>query len=55
MVNNKDVLVNETALRSALQFACACGAITTMERGAIPAMPDLPTVDKFIRVNSRAA
>jgi len=55
LVNNKDVLVNETALRSALQFACACGAITTMERGAIPAMPDLATVDKFIRANSAAA
>jgi fructokinase len=55
VVNNKDVLVNETALRSALQFACACGAITTMERGAIPAMPDLATVDKFIRANCAAA
>lgn len=52
LASNKDVLVEETALRSALQFACACGAITTTERGAIPAMPDLPAVSKFIAKES---
>ena len=49
--NNKNVLSDESALRSALQFACACGAITTTERGAIPAMPDMPAVTKFIAGN----
>lgn len=48
LASSKDVLADETELRSALQFACACGAITTTERGAIPAMPDRPTVEKFI-------
>jgi len=48
LANNKALLSNEEELRSALQFACACGAITTTERGAIPAMPDMPSAVKFM-------
>jgi fructokinase len=48
LANNKDLLSSESALKSALHFACACGAITTTERGAIPAMPDKPSVEKFM-------
>lgn len=51
LANNKNLLDDESALRSALQFACACGAITTTERGAIPAMPDMPAVTKFMAGN----
>lgn len=32
-------LQKEGQLRDALQFANACGALTVMERGAIPALP----------------
>jgi len=51
LASNKALLSNEQELRSALQFACACGAITTTERGAIPAMPDMPSAEKFMRDN----
>ncbi|CAN0913733.1 Probable fructokinase-6, chloroplastic [Linum grandiflorum] len=33
------LLQNEEKLRDALKFANACGALTVMERGAIPALP----------------
>jgi fructokinase len=39
---------NEQKLREALKFACVCGAITTTERGAIPALPDRSTVMKLL-------
>jgi fructokinase len=48
LVQNKELLTDETALRSALQFACACGAITTTGRGAIPSLPDTSAVVKLI-------
>jgi fructokinase len=48
LAQNKSLLSDEPALRAALRFACACGAITTTERGAIPAMPDLPAVTRFM-------
>jgi fructokinase len=41
-------LQNEGKLREALRFANACGAITTTERGAIPSLPDMDTVMRFI-------
>lgn len=37
-------LQNEDRLRDALRFANACGALTVMERGAIPALPTRDTV-----------
>jgi fructokinase len=42
------ILENEGKLREALRFANACGAITTTERGAIPSLPDMDTVMRFI-------
>lgn len=33
------ILQKEDQLRDALRFANACGALTVMERGAIPALP----------------
>ncbi|KAG0564347.1 hypothetical protein M758_8G098600 [Ceratodon purpureus] len=51
LANTKNLLSNESSLRSALHFACACGAITTTERGAIPAMPDMSSAMKFMDAN----
>lgn len=41
-------LQNEDRLRDALRFANACGALTVMERGAIPALPTRETVLKAL-------
>ncbi|KAG6382336.1 hypothetical protein SASPL_157994 [Salvia splendens] len=43
------LLQNEDRLRDALRFANACGALTVMERGAIPALPTRETVLKIIK------
>lgn len=51
LVKNMGLLSDETALRAALQFANACGAITTTRRGAIPSLPDTDTVWDFINRN----
>uniref|UniRef100_A0A7I4D5S6 fructokinase n=1 Tax=Physcomitrium patens TaxID=3218 RepID=A0A7I4D5S6_PHYPA len=48
LVQDKSLLTDEAALRSALQFACACGAITTTGRGAIPSLPVVDDVLKLI-------
>jgi fructokinase len=40
LVQNMKLLSDEMALRSALQFACACDAITATGCGAIPSLPD---------------
>jgi fructokinase len=37
------------ALERGLQFANAVGALTTTKRGAIPALPDLETVERWLR------
>ena len=36
-------------LRSICRFACAVGALTTTERGAIPALPTRAAVERFLR------
>jgi len=38
---------NEVMLRSICRYANAVGALTTTERGAIPALPDLVKVSEF--------
>lgn len=48
LVDNLDLLRDETALREALRYANAAGAITTTERGAIPAMPDDTAVRQLL-------
>ncbi|CAK9168173.1 unnamed protein product [Ilex paraguariensis] len=40
IVDDQSILENETRLRDILTFACACGAITTTKKGAIPALPN---------------
>ncbi|KAK2973659.1 hypothetical protein RJ640_017031 [Escallonia rubra] len=39
IVDNQSVLEDEARLKEILRFACACGAITTTQKGAIPALP----------------
>ncbi|XP_031490747.1 probable fructokinase-5 [Nymphaea colorata] len=43
-----NLVQNEEKLRGALQFANACGAICTTQKGAIPALPDANTALKLI-------
>jgi fructokinase len=40
---------NEAQLRAICRYANAVGAITTTERGAIPALPTANQVDEFLR------
>jgi fructokinase len=44
-----DALADENALRTVCRFANAVGALTTTQRGAIPALPTLPDVETFLR------
>lgn len=39
---------DESRLREALKFANACGALTVMERGAIPALPSMKAVREVL-------
>jgi fructokinase len=36
-------------LRAICRFACAVGALTTTERGAIPALPTRDAVERFLQ------
>ncbi|KAB1213297.1 Fructokinase-2 [Morella rubra] len=40
MVDDQSILEDEPRLRRVLKFANACGAITTIKKGAIPALPN---------------
>lgn len=53
LVSDKSLYQDEARLREALCFANACGAITTTERGAIPALPDKDTVLRLISNGGR--
>ncbi|KAL6001537.1 hypothetical protein ACLOJK_007275 [Asimina triloba] len=44
LASDMSLLEDEDKLREALRFANACGALTVMERGAIPALPAKQTV-----------
>lgn len=39
IVDDQAILEDEARLKEVLKFACACGAITTTKKGAIPALP----------------
>ncbi|GER32729.1 pfkB-like carbohydrate kinase family protein [Striga asiatica] len=39
IVDDHALIHDETRLKEALTYACACGAITTTKKGAIPALP----------------
>ncbi|EYU38801.1 hypothetical protein ABFS82_03G070600 [Erythranthe guttata] len=39
MVDDQTIIEDELRLKEVLKYACACGAITTTKKGAIPALP----------------
>nr|GMD85427.1 probable fructokinase-4 [Ipomoea batatas] len=39
IVDDCSIIEDEARLKQVLRFACACGAITTTKKGAIPALP----------------
>ncbi|KAL0349336.1 UNVERIFIED_CONTAM: Fructokinase-2 [Sesamum angustifolium] len=41
IVDDHSIIQDEARLKEALKYACACGAITTTKKGAIPALPAL--------------
>ena len=49
LLNKPDALHSETELRSACRFANAVGALTTTQRGAIPALPTLMEIESFLQ------
>ncbi len=48
LADNPALLEDEAALRMALRFANAAGALTTTRRGAIPALPTRPAIDALL-------
>ncbi|KAG2715744.1 hypothetical protein I3843_03G094700 [Carya illinoinensis] len=48
LASDLNLIQDEKRLREALDFANACGALTVMERGAIPALPTKETVLQFL-------
>ncbi|CAI9268935.1 unnamed protein product [Lactuca saligna] len=48
LVDDHSVLEDEGKLRELLRFSCACGAITTTKKGAIPALPSVSEVHTFL-------
>ncbi|KAH6770326.1 pfkB-like carbohydrate kinase family protein [Perilla frutescens var. hirtella] len=40
IVDDLSIIQDEVKLREVLKYACACGAITTTKKGAIPALPN---------------
>ncbi len=49
LVENPQAVEDEARLREVCRYACAVGAITTTERGAIPALPTATRVEEFLR------
>lgn len=39
IVDDHSIIQDEAKLKEVLKYACACGAITTTKKGAIPALP----------------
>ena len=48
LIEFKGALSKEEEMRGICEFANAVGALTTTQRGAIPALPDAKTVQKFL-------
>ena len=45
----KELLTSGDDTKLAVEFAAACGAITTLNPGAIAAQPKLPQVQEMVR------
>ncbi len=52
ILKNPESISNPASLKELCRFANAVGAITTTERGGIPALPDYETVQYFIGANA---
>ncbi|PIN05504.1 Ribokinase [Handroanthus impetiginosus] len=48
IVDDYSIIEEEQGLKEVLKYACACGAITTTKKGAIPALPTRPQVLKLV-------
>ncbi|PWA45673.1 fructokinase-2 [Artemisia annua] len=48
IVDDQSVLQDEAKLKEVLRYSCACGAITTTKKGAIPALPSVAEVHTFL-------
>ncbi|KAI3826739.1 hypothetical protein L1987_00792 [Smallanthus sonchifolius] len=51
IVDDQSVLEDEGRLKEILRYSCACGAITTTKKGAIPALPTVPELDAFLNAH----
>ncbi|KAF5742740.1 fructokinase [Tripterygium wilfordii] len=49
IVDDQSVIEDEPRLREVLKFSNACGAITTIKKGAIPALPTTSEVLTFVK------
>ncbi|KAK1391116.1 Fructokinase-2 [Heracleum sosnowskyi] len=49
LVKDGSILTDEAKLKEVLKYACACGAITTTKKGAIPALPTDPEVQTLMK------
>ena len=52
LLKNPDTIKDQNLLAELCRFANAVGAIATTERGGIPALPDLESVQRFMNANS---
>jgi fructokinase len=52
ILKKPECINNPASLKALCRFANAVGAITTTERGGIPALPNFETVESFIDANS---
>ena len=48
LLDQPDALADPPRLQRLCRFANAVGALTTLQRGAIPALPNRTTVDEFL-------
>jgi fructokinase len=48
LLADPDALLDPDRVRRICRFACAVGAFTTTERGAIPALPTRDVVERFL-------
>ncbi|KAL8104342.1 fructokinase-2 [Apium graveolens] len=51
MVQDQSIITDEAKLKEVLKFACACGAITTTKKGAIPALPTESEAQTLLKSN----
>jgi fructokinase len=55
LLDESTALEDHAVLTRICRFANAVGAITTMERGAIPSLPDREAVVRFLEREERAS